>query len=145
MIKAVLDTNVVVSGLLWNGPPRKILEAADEERIFLFTSRALLEELAYVLQRPKFKTSLALRGLDFRGALAQAVQLTRLMVPRTFSETVVAQDPSDDKVLECAVSAAADAIVTGDEHLLILRRFRDIPILPPDSFLRLLKKWRSHG
>jgi putative PIN family toxin of toxin-antitoxin system len=52
MIKAVLDTNVLFSGLLWTGAPRKILHAANEERFFLFTSTELLEVLAYVLHRP---------------------------------------------------------------------------------------------
>ncbi len=142
MIKAVLDTNVVISGLLWSGPPRKILEAADQEHLFLFTSRALLEELAYVLQRPKFKRFLDRRGLDFRAALSQAVQLTRLIVPRTFSETFVEEDPSDDRVLECVVTVAADVVVTGDEHLLALKKFRNIPTLSPSAFLRMLKSGR---
>lgn len=143
MIRAVLDTNVIISGLLWNGPPRKILEAADEERLFLFTSRPLLEELAYVLQRPKFKMFLGRRGLDFGSALAQVVHLTHLIVPRAFSEAVVTEDPSDDMVLECAVTAAADMVVTGDEHLLALKKFRNIPILPPGAFLRILKNGHS--
>lgn len=140
MIKAVLDTNVVISGLLWTGTPRKILHAADEERFFLFTSSELLEELAYVLHRPKFKAFLARRGSDFKDVLAQIVRLARLVVPKPFSEIIVAQDPSDDMVLACAVTAAADLIVTGDEHLLSLEEFRGIPIITPAAFLQRLGK-----
>ena len=136
MKKVVLDTNVVISGLLWTGAPRKILEAADEERLFLFTSRELLEELAYVLRRQKFKVALAKRGVDFKDVLGQIVRLARLVVPKPFSEVVIAQDPSDDMVLACAVTAAADVIVSGDEHLLALKRFRGIPILSPSAFLQ---------
>jgi len=136
MMKVVLDTNVVVSGLLWTGAPRRILEAADDERIFLFTSRELLEELAYVLHRPKFKAALAKRGVDFRDVLGQIVRLSRLVVSKPFAETVIAQDPSDDMVLACAVTAAAEVIVSGDEHLLALKRFRGIPILSPNAFLQ---------
>ena len=134
MIKAVLDTNVLISGLLWSGVPRKILQAADEERFFLFTSTELLEELAYVLHRPKFKTSLAVRELGFKDALAQIVRLARLVIPKPLSEMVVAQDPSDDMVLACAITAGADVIVTGDGHLLELKEFRKIPIITPSSF-----------
>ena len=140
MIKAVLDTNVVISGLLWTGAPRKILKAADEERIFIFTTRELLEELANVLQRPKFKTFLTRRDLDFKDALAQIVRLARLVVPKSLAAPVVLQDPSDDMVLVCALTAGADIIVTGDEHLLKLKEFRGIPILTPAAFLQRLEK-----
>ena len=140
MIKAVLDTNVVISGLLWTGVPRKILKAADDERIFLFTTRELLEELANVLQRPKFKTFLSRRGLDFKDTLAQIIRLARLVVSKPLASPVILQDPSDDMVLVCAVTAGADVIVTGDEHLLQLREFRGIPILTPAAFLHHLGK-----
>lgn len=138
MIKAVLDTNVLISGLLWDEAPARILEAADEERLVLFTSRPLLEELAYVLQRSKFKLFLSRRGLNFKDALAQAIQLSRIIVPRPFAETFITQDPADDRVLECAETAAVEAIVSGDEHLLALKNFRHIPILSPGAFLRML-------
>lgn len=140
MIKAVLDTNVVISGLLWNGTPRKILRAADEERFFLFTSAELLEELAYVLHRPKFKTFLGRRGSDFKDVLAQVVRFARIVVPKPFSEVIIVQDPSDDMVLTCAVTAGADVIVSGDEHLIELKEFRKIPIITPSAFLLQLGK-----
>ena len=140
MIKVVLDTNVVISGLLWTGAPRRILRAADEEKLFLFTTRELLQELANVLQRPKFKKFLLLRGLDFKDALAQIVRLSRIVVSRPLAAPVVIQDPSDDMVLVCAVTAGADRVVTGDEHLLQLKEFRGIPILTPAAFLQGLGK-----
>lgn len=138
MIKAVLDTNVVISGLLWAGAPRKVLQAADEERFFLFTSKELLEELAHVLCRPQFKTFLGRRELDFKDALTQVVRLARLVVPKPLSGVIIARDPSDDMVLACAVTAAANVIVSGDEHLLALRNFRGIPIIKPVVFLQRL-------
>ncbi|MBU9889716.1 MAG: putative toxin-antitoxin system toxin component, PIN family [Candidatus Omnitrophica bacterium] len=136
MIKAVLDTNVVVSGLLWTGVPREILRAAEEERFFLFSSKELLEELALVLCRPQFKRFLERRGLDFKDALAQMVRMARLVVSRPFSEVIIAKDPSDDQVLACAVTAAANVIVTGDEHLLDLKKFRGIQIITPAIFFQ---------
>ena len=138
MIKAVLDTNVMISGLLWDGAPARFLEAADGERLVLFTSRSLLEELAYVLQRPKFKLFLNRRGLNFKDALAQAIHLSRIVVPRPFAEIFITEDPTDDRVLECAETAAVEAIVSGDEHLLVRKKFRHIPILSPGAFLRML-------
>ena len=136
MIKVVADTNILISGMLWSGTPRRILRAADEERIILFSSKGLLEELAYVLKKPKLQTALARNGTNARQALAQAVSLVHLVIPRTFEDVIVTEDPSDDLVLACAATAAVDAIVSGDEHLLALKKFRGIPILSPAEFMR---------
>jgi len=76
--------------------------------------------------------------LDYKDALVQVVRLSRLVVPKPFSAPVVIQDPSDDKVLVCAVTAGVDRIVTGDAHLLDLKEFRGIPILTPTAFLARL-------
>ena len=58
-MRLVLDTNVVVSGLIWRGPPRQLLEAGRRGRVALFSSASLLDELASVLKRDKFSARLA--------------------------------------------------------------------------------------
>jgi hypothetical protein len=93
-----------------------------------------------VLQRPKFKVFLARRGLDFKDASAQVVSLSRLVVPKPLTFPVVIQDPSDDKVLVCTVTAGVDMIITGDEHLLEQKVFRGISILSPAIFLQRFGK-----
>jgi putative PIN family toxin of toxin-antitoxin system len=132
----VVDTNVLVSALLWPGIPTRLIERAVEGEAELFTSRALLDELREVLRRPKFARYVEATGLsaseltEHYHRLAHMITARRLLSP-------ICRDADDDAVLACAAAANADAIVTGDADLLILRVFRDIPILKPAGALRL--------
>src|SRR5438094_3885439 len=109
-MRIVVDTNVVVSGLLWRGPPRRLLEAARDGAIELFTSGALMAELEDALQRPKFLKQLT-------QAQVQPEELVKgyaaLAQPPAI-EPVILHDPDDDAVLACAVGAAATKIISGD-------------------------------
>jgi putative PIN family toxin of toxin-antitoxin system len=84
-----------------------------------------------VLQRPKF----ALSPEQALTVIEELHSLCRMVSP-TNNVRAVAADPDDDIVLECAAAAAADAIITGDKHLLALRQWRGISILSPAQFLR---------
>src|SRR5438045_4015020 len=95
-----LDTSVVVSGLLWQGPPRDVLDAARACRITLFTTAVLLAELQDVLSRPKFARRLALAGVSPTTLVMGFAALAVLVRPATISPVVLA-DPDDDAVLAC--------------------------------------------
>jgi uncharacterized protein len=134
-VRLVLDTNVVVSALLWRGTPFRLLEAVRlGERDHLFASPALLEELGDVLTRPAQAGRLARIGMTPHEALAvyiDAIELVRpLQVPR-----VIEADPNDDHVLAAAAAAEADVLVSGDRHLLELGLHQGIPILAPAEVL----------
>ena len=118
----VADTNTVVSGLLWYGPPRQVLDAARMGTITLSTSASLLAELADVLQR------LARANVTPYTLVFGYAALARLVVPAPI-EPVVAADPDDDAVLACAVAACAEVIVSGDRELLALGSYEGIPII----------------
>ena len=136
-MRLVLDTNVVVSGLLWHGPPRQILDAAGAGRASLFTSPALLGELQDVLNRPKFAKRLADAGITAEALLLGYAALAALVQPADIGPVVVA-DPDDDAVLAVAAAARADAVASGDPHLLQFGQFQWIPILGPTQVLALL-------
>lgn len=127
-MRAVADTNVVVSGLLWPGPSRQVLERARLHTIELFTSPPLLLELEDVLRREKFAGRLKLVGSAPDRLLLSYSTLARVVIPQGIPP-VIDRDPDDDEVLACAVAARAEVVISGDRHLLDLGRFQTIRII----------------
>jgi putative PIN family toxin of toxin-antitoxin system len=136
-MRLVLDTNTVVSGLLWSGSPRHLLDAARAGQAVLYTSLVLLAELDDVLQRPRFAARLRAAGISAQTLVVGYAALAVLVPPAPIAPVILA-DPDDDAVLACAVAAQADAMVSGDRHLLALGSYHTIPILTaPDALTRL--------
>ncbi len=138
MIRAVLDTNVVVSGILSHkGSPGRILRAWFEDRFHLVTSMAILEELERVLRYPKISRRHGwsqAQVLEF----VEDVKSLAILVPGDMRLKVVAEDASDDRYLECAVEGEAGYVVSGDRHLVALAQYEGVEILSPSAFLALL-------
>lgn len=136
-MKAVADTNVLVSGLLWFGPPHELLIAAERGSLMLYTSPALLVELFAVLSLPKLTPKLIARHATADELVSGYVRLAHLLTPRPIPP-VIAADPEDDAILACALSAQADWIISGDIHLLQLGSYRNVRIITPRQALRHL-------
>lgn len=134
-MRVVADTNVIVSAMLWIGSPHRILVAAEDDRLTLYTSPALLRELTGVLTRPKFASRLRELQVSASELTADYARLACLVNPQRIRR-VVANDPADDEVLACALAARAHYIVSGDSDLLRLRSFRGIVILSPGTFVK---------
>lgn len=117
--RLVLDTNTALSGLLWQGTPGKLIDAAKRREVTLFSSASLLAELQGVLARAKFAQALAERGISGQMLFEGYAALVQLVKPAAIAP-VVARDPADDAVLACALAANADLVVSGDKHLLEL-------------------------
>jgi putative PIN family toxin of toxin-antitoxin system len=133
-MQVVADTNIVVSGLLWRGNPRRILDAARDGIIALFTSALLLEELEDVLSREKFAALLeAAKVRAHELVLGYAALATVIEVEEI--EPVILADPDDDSVLACALTVQGGVIVSGDSHLLDLRQHQGIRILTAAELL----------
>lgn len=127
-MKLVLDTNIVVSALLWGGEPYKFIRAATEGDITLYASAALLAELRNVLGREHLASRLAAQRSSVERALGLYADLVVHVVPLT-TPRVVPNDADDDHVVAAAVTARAEFIVTGDRHLLSLLDHQGIDIV----------------
>ena len=127
-VRLVLDTNTALSGLLWGGTPGRLIEAAEKQRIELFSSTALLAELQGVLSREKFVKQLARRAIAVTDLFDGYASLVRLVTPANITPTI-SRDPDDDQVLAAALAAQASLIVSGDAHLLDLKKFQSIQIV----------------
>jgi len=137
MTRTVVDTNIVVSAFLWGGTPREILDAARRGTLTLFTSAALIAELEDVLSRAKFAKRIADAGSSVDELLGDYLALAQLVRP-TAQPPAVVRDPDDDHVIACALEAQAEVIVSSDDDLLTLGRYRDIAILSIAQTLRRL-------
>jgi putative PIN family toxin of toxin-antitoxin system len=126
-VRLVLDTNIVVSGLIWGGVPRHLLELGRDGRITFFTSSVLLDELADVLEREKFAELLLPQGITPAFLMQRYGILAKLATPQPIERTV--RDVDDDVVIATALAAKADIIATGDNDLLVLHPWQGIQIL----------------
>ena len=135
-MRLVCDTNIILSGLLWGGLPYRLLERIEAGRDTLFVSKAMLEELQSVLQRPKLRKILGREDLQWTDVVRWVVANSTLVVPRPLPAPVVKADPSDDKILACARAADADAVVTGDAHLLAFGSWEKIRIISVAEFFK---------
>ena len=129
-MRAVLDTNILISAFVFpGGAPEAVYRAALEGRLEIVTSPPLLAELGRVLG-DKF----GWEGAMAEAAVAQVARIARIVRPRS-TVSVVEQDPADDRILEAAAQGDADVIVSGDRHLLQLRRWRGIRIVRAAALL----------
>jgi uncharacterized protein len=136
-VRAVIDTNVLIAGLLWHGAPHALLGQVRSTTLGLVSSPVLLAELADVLSRQKFDVALLRSNTSREQSLAQVRQLAEVVEPPPLPQPVC-RDPDDDELLALAIAARADLIVSGDNDLLVLQQFQGIPILSPAQALQLI-------
>lgn len=134
-MRAVIDTNVLVSGLFWHGAPHALLEQVRAGTLTLASSPALLAELEDVIGRAKFDAILASTQTSRERTLAELRQLAEIIEPPRLPQSVC-RDPDDDHALALALAARADLLVSGDEDLLALGNFQGIPIVDPAQALQ---------
>lgn len=132
-MRIVFDTNVWVSGALSReGPPARLVDRAVAGEFFVFASPAQYEELAEVMWRDRIAD---LISRETRNDYLSRVGYVMIVVEPTETVDVIRRDPADNRVLECALEAEAESIVSGDSHLLDRGDFRGISLLSPRDFL----------
>ena len=131
-MKIVLDTNIFISAIIFGGPPETIIRLGIDNKLEIYTSPSILAEVADVLSR-KFnwdadKIDLAIRNL---------CHFCRIIEPQK-KVNMVDLDPSDNKILECAMESDAKYLITGDKkHLIPIKKIKKCKILTPGEFIHL--------
>ena len=122
-MKAVIDTNVLIAGLLWRGPPHTLLEHVRAATVSLLSSPALLAELADVIGRAKFDAILTRTNTSRERSLAEVRRLAEVIDPPPLPQPVC-RDPDDDQVLALALAAKVELIVSGDNGSAVAHELR---------------------
>jgi hypothetical protein len=141
MIRAVIDTNVLVSSFLrLTSNPTAIRRAWQRGAFELCISHSLLGELRDVLRRPVIARTVKVGPEEISAFLSQVEERASFASDPLEVAPVVAADPDDDIVVATALATEADAIVSGDNDLLALKQHRGIAIISPREFVRLLRE-----
>jgi putative PIN family toxin of toxin-antitoxin system len=131
-LKVVIDTNVVISGLLFGGTPGKLIPLWQKRAIRPMASKQIIDEYLQVLTYPRFKLDEAEINFILYREILPYFDITEA----PSKKRVIAEDPADDKFIHCALSGKATHIISGDKHLLALKDYHDIKILSPSEFLK---------
>lgn len=137
-LRAVLDTNTLISGLFFrSGNEAQLVDAALERRVKILTSLEILEEVREVLSRQKFQLSPNEAGSAF-----QLVVSVGEIILAPGKAKARCRDPDDQKFLDCASAGRADFLVTGDRDLLSMGRVGRARIVRTAEFVKLIKPGR---
>ena len=136
-VRVILDTNIVVSGFLWRSFPRQLLDLARANAITIYTSGALLDELADVLSRNKLAAKLQEQRVTPAFLMRHYGMLAKVVTPAIIGR-VVPNDADDDAVIACALAAKVKFIVSGDAHLLTLGQHQGISIVTAAQAVNLV-------
>lgn len=135
-IRVVFDTNVLILAWLWEGNESRLVELAQEGAIEGYTSPQILRELTEALRYPKFTLS----DGEIETACGYYALTLKAVDPKREVDAV--GDAQDNRVIECAVEAKADYVVSGDRHLLALGEFEGIRIVRARELLQELVRPR---
>ncbi len=139
MIRAVVDTNILVSGSIKKGsPPARVLQDWRRGKFILVTSESILNEISRVFNYRKIKIKYHLREKDIEELLF-ALYLGSDLTLDKIKVKIVTQDPEDNKFIACALEGHTDYLVTGDEHLLKVKEYKGIKIVTAREFLKVIK------
>jgi putative PIN family toxin of toxin-antitoxin system len=143
MTRVVLDTNVFISGILSSkNPPGKILKLISSGHFQLIASEAIIREIEKVLYYPKIIKFIEKRGRSHADAFEIFENLIKLAVitPGKIKISAIEKDPSDNIFLSAGVEGRADFIVSGDAHLTDLGNYRDVRIINPSEFIKIISE-----
>jgi putative PIN family toxin of toxin-antitoxin system len=132
--RVVIDTNIYISAIFWNGKPREVIDLGRDGKITIFTSLDIENEIV-----GKLKTTFKLAEEDVNRILLDFSTFT-LPIRINKQLIVVQDDPDDNKFIECAVECRANYIISGDRHLLNLKEYEGIKLIKSSEFFKVYYK-----
>ena len=133
LLRIVVDTNVIISSLVFGGRPKELVEKIIQRKFKAFISPVMLSELSDVLRKKFDFSEEKIRKLEEE-------MLDKFEVVYPTKEVFIARDKSDNKILEAAIESKSKFIISGDKDLLVLKNYLEIEILTPSGFLSLYEK-----
>ena len=130
-----MDSNVLISAIVFDGTPRDVLNLAITGGLRMVVCGAILDEVKAVLEGQKFRFPAPI----IYAILREIETLARIVDPKNVAP-VIEEDPSDDKVLVCALESKTGYLVTEDRHLLDLKKYQGVQIVSPSQFLKEIGK-----
>lgn len=140
-MKVVIDTNVFISGFFFGGKPREILNLIEAKTIIPCFIITTLLELTRLLHHQKFTKQRSLLSFSVDDFLSKLKSYSLLFPQPKVIPEIIKKEPFDNHFLACALISRASFIISGNEHLLKLKKFQGIPILTPKQFLKQFKKY----
>ena len=135
MLKIVLDSNVLISAIVFGARPREILNLIIKGKVQSGISKVILEEIKNVLEAKKFGYPEHIS----KTILNEIENISELVYP-AIKIKIITKDPDDNKILECAIKFKVHLIISGDIHLLELKKYKNITIVNPSEFLNYYRK-----
>jgi len=138
LLKLVLDTNTIISAFFWEGNEAELFRKIEQGKANLYITIEILREVEEVIKRPKFNEVMKKAGLTPDQIMQKIVSISHLVIAPKLN-IKICRDEKDNKFLECAESAKADYLISGDEDLLSLKEYKEIPIVRTRRILQLLE------
>ena len=126
----VLDTNIFISAVFWEGKSYEIVKKAINQEIIVLISDYIIKEIEKVLTR-----DFNLTEQEINDVINAIFYFTHLIEP-VEKVKIIKEDPKDDEILDCALACNAKFIISQDKHLLNLKKFRNVNIISPEEFLK---------
>jgi putative PIN family toxin of toxin-antitoxin system len=137
-MKTVLDANIFISSFFWGGNPRNVLQRAITKLDELYISKEILDEIEDVMGRKKFHAEKA--EIDYY--INSIEEIANKIAPKRIIKNG-SRDKTDNKYIECGIAGNVDYIISGDIHLLEIRKYDTINIISAREYLEIIKSANS--
>ncbi len=137
MLKLVLDTNTLISAFFWQGNEFELFQKIEQGKAEMYISQEILKEIKEVLEREKFKSIILKTNQTPEEIIQKIISVSHVVMGEELNLNVC-RDSKDNKLIECAILAKAEYLVSGDEDLLVLKKYEKIKIVKSSEILKEL-------